>query len=59
MFWPVFWIRIGLKTDLDPDSAFHVITDPDPAINVNTDLDTGFLKTNILPNCFPPSQIVI
>jgi hypothetical protein len=55
----VFWIRIGLKTDLDPDSAFHVITDPDPAINVNTDLDTGFLKTNILPNCFPPSQIVI
>jgi len=28
---PVFRIRNGLNTDLDPDPAFAVNTDPDPA----------------------------
>jgi len=45
----VFWIRIGLNTDPDPEPASEVNKDPGSAEKVNTDPDPdpGFVMTNI------------
>jgi hypothetical protein len=49
--WEVFWIRIALNTDQDPDPAFEVNTDPDPAFKIKTDpnTDPDIFMTNIWP----------